>query len=109
MEIIRRATDHSRTYTHSRYEESKDSRSRDYCTPKKSTRHRKRSRSSKKYSKYSSKFNSGTSERRFRDSSKEKGKRRDKKYDEKQKESDFKVPSKYSIASSEYKKRKDAM
>jgi dual-specificity kinase len=86
--------------THSYYEESKESRARDRPSYRDSYRAKKRSRSSRKYSKYSSKYKSGTS-----DSNKER--KREKKYSEKHREDDFKIPSKYSITSSEYKRRKD--
>lgn len=107
IKIVRRATEHSRTHTHSRYEESKGSRPQEYNTHRDSNKYRKRSRSSRKYSKYSSKYNSGTSERRFRDSSRDRLKRRDRKYEDKEKEKDFKVPTKFSVTSSEYKKKKE--
>lgn len=107
LKVISKVEGQSRTHTHSRYEESKDSKPVDYHVPRDSYKARKRSRSSRKYSKYSSKYLSGTSERKFRDSSKERVKRRDKKYEEKCDDKDFKVPSKFSITSSEYKKKKE--
>jgi hypothetical protein len=77
-------------------------------TPRVSDRRRKRSKSSHRHSKYSSKYLSGTSERRFKDSSNTKERKRDKKYKDKYKEDDFKMPAKFSMTSSEYKRKKES-
>lgn len=111
VEIIKQMTDHSRTYTHSNYEESKEGKRNEFTTPRESYKYRKRSRSSRKYSKYSHKCSpqhiSITSNSKLKESGSRHDRKRDRKYSDKRKEDDFKIPSKYSIASSENRKRKE--
>jgi hypothetical protein len=111
VQIIKRTTDHSRTYTHSNYEESKEVKRNEFTTPRDSYKYRKRSRSSRKYSKYSHRCSpqhiSIASNSKLKESGSRNDRKRDLKYSDKRKEDDFKVPSKFSMASSENRRRKE--
>jgi hypothetical protein len=96
------------------YIESKEYKPYQFTTPRDSYKHRKRSRSSRNYSKYSKytskqspKYIGNPSGSKIEISSGSKDRRRDRKYSDKRREDEFKIPSMYSIASSENKKRKD--
>ena len=56
---------------------------------------------------YSSKYSSQVSEIKHKYSGSTRERRRDKKYNDKKRKDDFKVPDKFSIASSEYRKNKE--
>jgi hypothetical protein len=96
------------------YIESKEYKPYQFTTPRESYKHRKRSRSSRNYSKYSKytskqspKYIGNPSGSKIEISSSSKDRKRDRKYSDKHREDEFKIPSMYSIASSENKKRKD--